>query len=509
MSLSDSYSGRRFRGALLGFAVGRVLQALATLGLILVSVRVLGRTDYGAYMVLWGIIDLADLLTVAGLQSVVYQYLPRLVNSGTRRQRLRFVTAIVSVRAASGAASALMLGWAWKTISAWFSLPIELAISIPVLLTILLTVQLGRLMADILEAMLEQRDAQALRALHPLVRLVGMIALAIAGAASLATLLKLDLFVSVLTAGIGVRWLWRRLRALPAGPGVTIPAREIVGFGWRMAGAQLLVASGNQAAVRLLVGRVLGVEAAGAYAFLAQVVFVVQRYLPSILLANMIRPMLVSRVARGQFDEVGVGLGLLLKVNLCIVLGLTVATVIGGDAVLTLASAGVAAGQGFALSLLMLAILANAQVSVIDMALEVCGFAERVLLSCLLAPTVLLFAVIGGSEFGLVGIAAGVAATAWLRCLLGASLLRRATTRVKLRAFGMYRIVVASAALSAGGYVRATWTGDWVETIVAVSAFAALVITLRPLSHAELAMIDLTFGQRVGRLLRRGMNERR
>lgn len=492
----SSYSGRRFRRALTAFFVGRAIQALATVSLILLTVRALDRTEYGTYMLLWALIELAVPITSLGLLPAVQQFLPRLVSSGTAPQIRSFVRGVALARSTLIGLFAFALFAGWETVAGWFGIASGASLTLPVFVALLCAVLASRFNAEMIESLLEQRDSQTVRALQSIGRLCGLLALWAAGNVSLATLLWVDLLIFVAGATLGSWFLRRRLLALGSGAGLTLSLQEVLRFAVHMSVSQLLGALGGAPAIRLMVGRMLGVELAGAFAFLQQLVLVGQRYLPSVLLGNMIRPMLIARHEDGQHAEVATGFGLLWKVNLGLVLGVAVLTAAGGDDILRMASAGVAANAGPAMTLLVLGLLATGQYQVTAMALQVYRNAGKVALSSTLAPLALPLAALGGQAAGLTGVAAGVALAKWLQSIAGLWLLQRQPLCMDLDRTGLLRISAVALAAGGAGMTAAGWVGGLAAAALSTMVFSVSAAWLRPFTAAEGALIARGLGKR-------------
>lgn len=494
---TDPYDGRRFRRGLRDFAIGHAVQAIATLLLMLCTVRALSPRDYGAYMVLWGAVELAVPLTSLGLLQAVQQYLPRLATAGSAGQLQRFMRMVEGTRYTLIAALAGLMVWQWEQAAAWIGLAVATPVHGGLFVAMLAAVLIGRFTAEMLESLMEQRDAQTVRALQPVSRLAGMLGLWWLGRISLVSLLWVDLVVSLAAVLIGNAWLRQRVRSLSPGPGLEVSLRELLTFTAHMSTAQLLNAMGSPGAIRLAVGWVLGLELAGAFAFLQQLIMIANRYLPSVLLANMVRPMLISRLVRGAASEVATGFGLLWKVNLVLVLAGAAAVLVSGDALLRLASAGLAIGAGPAMTLLLLGLLATAQTQVVDMAMQVYGLTAKVALTSLLVPLAVPLVMAGGTLAGLTGAAAGVATAQWLRSSMGMLLLQRQSMRMAIDVRGAAGAVGAVLAATSLSLWAGRWTGPAVAAAALLLLYTGALVVIRPLSATEGALIERGSGRRV------------
>lgn len=453
-------------------------------------------------MLVWGAIELAVPLSSLGLLPLVQQYLPRIAHAGGQAGLRRFVLHVALLRyGLIVLACVLVLGY-WPVTGSWLGLPAESTHAGLVFCLLMAAVVAGRFAAEMLEALLEQRDAQLARALNPVLRVVGLAALWAGGWLTLESLLWLDLGVSLFTWLLAQWWLRAALRRLQPDRSDSLDWSEMRRFLAYMSGAQLLQAAGSVGAVRLVVGRVLGVEAAGVFGFLQQIVMIANRYMPSLLLANVVRPMLIARLRDGRAEDVAVGFGLLWKVNLLLGVGLLAIVVVGGDGLLALASGGRVLGGGWPMAFMMVSLFFMGQNQVVSMAMQVYGYLVNVLAVSALAPLVLPFAVVGGRLGGLVGVAAAVAAAVGVRSIVSTVLLQRRAGRMRRDGPGAGRAALAllvAAAMSWG-------IGRWLGPVAAAACLPLLSLPLlwlaRPLHPLEAALLSRgagRWGQWVGR----------
>lgn len=494
---SPSYTGRKFRAGLAAFLLGRAAQALATFALMLLAVRWLPLGEYGAYMLVWGLCELAVPLTSLGLLQALQQFLPRLAAHANRREVRRFVRTMAAARLALTLGVIGLMLLFWPRIAGWFGLTLVADLSSGLLVAALIVAVLGaRYVAEVLECLLEQRDAQLVRALQPVARLVGLAGLWFSGNLNLTRLLWVDLLVSLAALAWGQWMLARRLRALSPDGELVLPWREVRSFVGHMSLSQGLVAAGDAGAVRLIAGRVLGLEAAGIFAFLQQLTVTANRYLPSILLANVVRPMLVVRHAAGDLATVGVGVAVLWKMNLALMCGALAVVIVGGDGLLVLLSGGAAQAAGLPMALLLVGLLGSAMSQIVAMALQIHGLASRVTLVSLAAPTTLLCAWYGGLHGGLLGLAWGVAVSMWLRAAVVMATAQTGPQRAPLDWSGALRLILATVGVVALG----AWLGRYVGTLwaaaLAAGLYVALLLWLKPLNATEGELIGRGLGHR-------------
>jgi O-antigen/teichoic acid export membrane protein len=496
---NSHFSGARFRKAIRSFVVGRAAQAVATLAVTLLAVRLLAPGPYGVYMILWGLVELGSPLTSLGLLPAVQRFLPELAERGTSSRLKRFVNGMLLARF-----GLILLGCGavvafWPALSAWLGdadAQQEVAWLGGAMLACVLA---SRFSAEMLECLLEQRYAQTARALLPFLRAAGLVALWLVGQVSLIAMLWVDLAAAAVAMLLGERWLAKSLRNLHPSGDFVVDRRELIQFIWHMSGAQLLNAVASAGTVRLIVARLLGLEVAGQFGFLQQLIAIGNRYLPSVLMANLVRPMLIARHAAGKAQEVAIGFGLLWKVNIGLVWPGVPLMVIAGDGLIRMASGGRVLDAGLPMALLVLGLAARGQNQIVVMAMQVYRYtsmARTVSAIGLLAPILMvLFA-----DLGMVGMALGVSAALLIRSIAGLALLQRMPMRLQLDWGGGSRIFLALVIATTAAWALFRLTGPYVAAGAMFMAYLVSAFLLKPLLADEWTLLSRALGQRVSSL---------
>lgn len=490
MSDRHPFSGDRFRRALRFFVFGRTVQAIASLAVTLLGVRLLAPSDYGTYLVLWGLLELLRPLVSLGLLPALQQFLPEMAIHGQPHQLRQLVRWSMAARAG------LLLTWCgllalfWLPLSALLGLPPLLGTK-PWLLFGLVVVVLGaELVYDMLEALLDQRAAQSIRGLFPVLRLLGLLALAAAGPVALVPVLMLDLLAGALCLLLAEAAMLLRLRRMRPDGSRWFSRREVIGFAWQMTGTQVFNAVGSPGLARLVVAGLLGPVAAGQFGFLQQLVDQLKRFMPSLLMANLVRPMLVARRLAGDASGVSAAAGVLWKGNALVVWPLLVAMIVAGDPIVHLLGGSTLAAQGLAAACLLAGAAATAQNQLAGLLLQVhreAGRLRRVSASSLALPALV---ALGAWSGGTMGAAAGVAVGAWLRGSLAMLVLRRLQIRMTADASGLLRMAAGLALALAVALVLREWIGVVAALASAAMLVLACIFLARPLAPAEYELIQ-------------------
>lgn len=481
MKQKDLYTGSRFRAALRAFLIGKSAQGIANFVLTLWLVRLLLPADYGAYMALWGMLELLVPLSSLGLLEAVRRYMPDLAMRGTASGVRVFVkwSLLVRFSVISAWVIAIWMSWSWFTDWLGFTaIQTEQTKGVPLLL---LTVLVFRFTSEILETLLEQKWSQLAQALQPLGRLAGVAVLVSMGAVSLENILWIDIVVSLFCLSLAEIALMRRLSCLELNGSHTVQVREVASFATHMMGSNLLLATASMGALRLMAARLLGLEAAGLFAFLQQLISIVNRYMPAQMLANIIRPMLITRRAAGNAGEVNRGVALLMKSNLLIVLAGISAFAVAGDSIIAVASGGSFPDAGSAMLLFLVALGATSQGQLIAMTMQIFDQTRQLFVQSFLVLLVPIAAWVGGRE-GILCMIAGIAMSYWFRNSYAIWWMGRYGEGLLLDIQGALRAILATGLALLPGLLLAPSVGPWVALVLTLVCLVLGFRFAKPLS---------------------------
>lgn len=490
MNNSNLYSGKRFRQAIQHFLLGRTAQGIASFIFTLWLVRLLIPEDYGIYMVLWGMVEMMVPLSSLGMLEAVRRFLPELATRGAPGVLIWFVRWMTLIR------FVIIVGWAvliaifWSDIAAWmgFSVPQQDATLLAV--GLIITVIGFRYASEMLECLLEQRWSQMIHAFMPLGRLFGLAILVVTDSLGLEQLLWVDLIVSLSCFLLAEFFLMQKLRSLPGVGDFRVSVREIFGFSWDMAGVNLLRAVASLGALRILVARTLGLEAAGMFAFLQQLLMIFGRYLPANLLANIIRPMLISRYIGGETEMVKQGMALLWKSNLLIIAAILTVMSVAGDVLIELASSGRFTDAGMLMMIMLLGLGATSQGQLVVMIMQIFLYTRQLRHFSLLSVLTPL-AVIVGSGWGLLGVASGIVLSVWLLNSLILFWLNRQAGRIELDWFSVLRGFGLAMLLAVIGWMIEHELGPWWALTFILLAYVPGLALVKPLNQLDMALLNL------------------
>ena len=495
MKNSNLYSGKRFRKAVQYFLLGRTAQAVASFILTLWLVRLLVPADYGIYMVLWGMVEMMVPLSSFGMLEAVRRFLPELAERGAPGVLIWFVRWMTLIRLSIIVFWAMLIAIFWPDIAAWMGFSMQQQEATLLAVGLIITVIGFRYASEMLECLLEQRWSQLISAFMPLGRLAGVAILLIAGNLTLEQLLWVDLAVSLMCFLLAEFFLMRKLRTLPGTGDFRVSTHEIFNFAWNMIGVNLLRAIASFGALRILVARTLGLEAAGMFAFLQQLLMIIGRYLPAKLLANVIRPMLISRYAAGEIDVVKKGLALLWKSNLLIIAACMVTISVAGDLLIMVASSGRFADAGMVMLIMLLGLGATSQGQLVSMVMQIFPYTRQLRHFSLLSIMTPL-AVFVGSKWGLIGVASGTVLSVWLLNSLTLLWLNRQAGYMELDWVGISRGLGLALLLAFVGWAIEFEFGPWWALALVLLIYGGGLMLVKPLNQFDMALLDKGLGRR-------------
>jgi hypothetical protein len=451
-------------------------------------------------MIIWGVIELALPLSSFGLLQAVQRYLPELASQGEPGNLKVFVRSVSVVRFVVLVSFSGLLAWQWTALSGWLGFAADQQEDSLIAVMLVVTVLGQRFVVEMLESLLEQGYAQIVRALDPLGRLSGVVVLMALGQVSLGAVLWVDLVVSAIGLLLAEIFLVKQLSRLRPAGSYRVTLGGVTEFAWHMLGWQWLNAAGGIGMLRMIVARMLGLEVAGQFAFLQQLIIIVGRYVPGTLLANVIRPMLISRHAAGQARDVAAGLGMLLKGNFLLLAGGVALLAAGGDILIAAVSGGRVQGAGLIMLLMLIGLIGAAQGQVLAMAMQIYRYTRPLRNFSLIAPLMPLLVWVG-THWGLLGVAAAMIVELWVRNGLILLWLQRQAFRIEVDWAGYRRTLAVAALLAVLGFLVSEVIDGaadyaWFAMSLSVVLYVVGLRMVRPISCAEFGLMEKVAGRR-------------
>lgn len=501
---SHPYGVARFRRAIYQMIGGRITQAAGNAILLLVLVRLLPVTDYGAYMLLIGLSEMMWHLASFGILSVGQRYLPQMISTLSISKLHRFVLTLALLQ--MGILSVVTFGlWKyWPVVSPWMGMSTVQAMATKSGLLLFFLVPAFRFISDMQESLLEQGKAQIARALMPIGH-VAVIGLLTAFGVSLNLSNIIMLYVAVTAFCLVLSWilLHHSLGSLHnSNADGEIPVREMLHFAWHMAFVDLNGSTASPGAIRLALAHSLGVYESGLFSFLQSLRRLVERYMPSTLLRGIIRPVLLARAyAPGGMSVVEAGTGFLMKINLLIIAAGSVVIAVGGDELVSWISGGKFPHAGLTLLLMFLALAVTSQRSIIEMLMQITGHTATLRATSLLQPAALLVLWLyagHGLNVAVLIIAGGTAISNWIAMFV----LIRSTGGYHMDWRGLMATVVPAGLVIGSGILLRSIVHPVAATAISLVLFALLLWVVKPFNSQEFGIVERAVGRRAAALMR-------
>lgn len=502
--MSGHYSKTAVRASLLHFIFGKALNAVVSLGTIVLMARWIAPADYGAYIAFAALQVTMLAASTLGIETTAERFLPELRIRHADRDLLGFVLSALVARVgtlllmtvvcwlAAGPITALVGLQAHADAFRWWALVVLLA---------------GMLaMASALqEAMLHQRQAQLCMTVYILARLLLLIGLHQFRPLDLATLVWIEMAANGVAALIAMFLLLRRFHGSDWRTGwqIVLQHRQrLQRFAFFNYSAQLIFQFFNAEVMKLLVTRSLGVLQAARYGFVYSLSDTVQRYLPAVLLLRMIKPVFVSRYTQSRdFGQLNQMARIILKLNLLLLAPIIALAAIYGGELLAMVSGGKYGDAHwvlFGVLCLLLPVSHQQVLSLLASTLErnamqlYAGLASTVAFPCAL---VLL------PRLGPYGAIAASAISGLIYNVFATSYLRRAGYDYRPDVRGAAVFLAGGLALCAvAALVRAFWPG-WPGMLAAAAlgglAYLAVVRLLGAFQPEERAMLNSVLPKKV------------
>ncbi|SEP35575.1 oligosaccharide flippase family protein [Nitrosovibrio sp. Nv6] len=318
---SHPFSGWQIRSSLGYFTVGKIASGLIGLVLLVVLVRLLPATEYGAYVIWVAIMEITLLVSNAGAYPIAQRYITEARLSPNLPWLPRLVWGSLTYRLLTLAiAAAALLIFAQNLLDA-----VGLTVFSELFLLYVFAIVFegaARYIDLVFDALLQQGRSQFCILIRSGTRLAVVLSLLyMKGTLTLQDVIWMEVIAALFGFSISTLILFFYLRQVCAGLKITsnkgpFELKRIFVFSLPLYVAQCMSQLYSPDAVKMVISRFLGVLEAAAFGLAHAFGLVLQRYLPAQLLIGLIRPVLVARRAGGGSNDELVHIGnLILKVN--------------------------------------------------------------------------------------------------------------------------------------------------------------------------------------------------
>lgn len=385
MTERDPYQSMHVRRGMRQFISGKLIQAVASLAVMLIMVRVMSVGEYALYITATALATFLGGVSLFGLDRVLTRYVPEGRLKAAPAQLTRFIKKMNGLRLMAVGVLAVALALGWPYLAPLVKLPTA---GLPLVVLLYAVAHAFALFQTIIMQSLMLQDG--LRNATTATWLLRIALLVTAATAAPLIDSKLALWVTLLSETAG--WLWMvavtakhcaDLRREPRGGvgGAEIwpeNMSEILRFGWHNY-LMSQTAIPSQAKVQQLVAAAffppLVIAAFGFYRNLSEQV---RNYLPVQLLKNLAEPVMFGRYIQTQdFLLLNAMATAMLKVNILLIAPLAGWLAVAGGPAIVLLTGGKFADLAWILSVLVVSQVISSQVTLLVIASNAIGLSHR------------------------------------------------------------------------------------------------------------------------------------
>lgn len=343
--LQRHYGKRAVRRSFRHFLFGKGFKIAGTLVTLLLLARWLETTEYAAYISLRALIEVGRTITTIGVTGVLLRFLPELRAVGNNRAAyrllfygmgLRIFTILVLFLATLPFIGSLgvtfnLADWAWL---------------IPWVLVVGALDYTTYTLSGALESFLWQKEAQYSLAFGNFAQLSVLLTLFYLGpltlpAVILAEGLGLALALVCLVIGLYRRWSLDEERAIGDLGWLRLHIARMIRFGAWMFGMSVTSIAYGPGPNRLLAAHYLPATEVATFGFAGQIANLARRFMPTRLIATMIKPILLARfTVSGDFERLVDNINLIYRINFSILIVPIGMLLVSGNAVFNWMTAG-------------------------------------------------------------------------------------------------------------------------------------------------------------------------
>lgn len=385
MAERDPYQSRHVRRGLRQFITGRLIQAAASVAVMLIMVRVMSIGEYALYITATAMATLLGSVSIMGLDRVLTRYVPEGRLKATPAELIYFIKKMSSLRLVAVGGLALAVALAWPYLAPLVKMPTQ-GLTLPVLLFAVIHafVQFQGIVMQSLMLQAELRNATTAIWLLRIVLLLGV----------LFTIPPIDavlaLWLTLISEAAG--WLWmtratiqhyaelRRVakmegRGDSSWPGDT---REILLFGWHNYLMGQASFTAQPRVQQLMVAAFFPPPVVAAFGFFRNLSAQLRSYLPFQMMKNLAEPVMIGRYVQSKdFSQLNAMTTAMLKMNILLIAPLAAWLAVAGGPAIALLTGGKFADLAWLLGVLVVSLVISSQVTLLVIAANAIGLSNR------------------------------------------------------------------------------------------------------------------------------------
>jgi O-antigen/teichoic acid export membrane protein len=506
----EYYSLKRLRSSTMIFAIGKIVNAVLALTILVLLASNLTRGDFAVYAWLVAFTEFTVNISRFGINHVVLRYAPELraghhLRALSRLLLLSTVSRIV-IMTLFGlfyyGASHGVLSLVGKT--DWLpAFELYIAVIIPFGLMVFLR-------DTVFQSLLRQGLSQANMTIRHTVFLLGL-AVFLLSATDLTVMevIAVEIAATMVATLIALIQGWRIVKGLPedqAAAGGSVPGwRTMMRFAANTYASELLRMLGSNHALMTVAPQMLTVAALAPFGFCLTLFGQIYRFLPAQLFSGLFRPKLIAEYTKSRsFERLNRHIVMILKISNYVLAGGLAIFIVYGAAILDLMSDGKYGDEYLLMVAFFMLMFIDNHRLVLS---ELCSTIEKTdilrnvsLANLLIIPIAVLLVSFGFSYYGLV-LAIIMGEGLFVSAII-ASLWRQGFA-LRLDVMGQLRIIAAAAIAGVAGYLYKTSVADdgFVLMVLGMAiiglSFVAAARLLRPINDGERDAIERLAGRKL------------
>lgn len=490
---TDHYGSAAIRRSFVHFVFGKGVAAVSTMLVLFLIVRELSVAEFAAYTSLHALALIIGLVSSLGIPQLLHRFLPELRTHHNNVSMYRLLVGGISARAAAYAALAGLLLLALEPLASVFKLEQWLALLPLYFLVGLLRVN-ATFIAQALESLLWQRDAQYSLAATALTKLLATAYVVVTGELTLMLFVWIECAAEAVAIVMLLLFMLARWRADPdRAHGNTQVLRDDAGrylrFGYWCYLQNVTSIFFGSAPNRLFVAYFMSAEFIAVFGVVDRLIDFAKRYEPLHMFVGLVRPVLMSRYSRNNDFPALVRLAnLVLFANFALLLAPLAALVVTGDAFLGWMTEGKFGDITWLVIGFYVVLLFGSLNNLVDMLVKAVEHNRVYMVTNLLLSGSLLLAIPLIDRLGLWSIALANLAGLMVSLLLVCLYLRRHGF-VYTPEWRHMLVLIGACAVAGTGGLALTWLGmsPWFAGGLTVLAYGVVLVKALPLAPEERA----------------------
>jgi O-antigen/teichoic acid export membrane protein len=385
MAERDPYQSKHVRRGMRQFISGRLIQAVASVAVMLIMVRTMTVGEYALYITATALATFLGGVSIMGLDRVMTRYVPEGRIQATPEQLIHFIKKMNGLRLIAVGGLALVVALVWPYLAPWVHLPAQ-GLTLPVLLFAVVHAFV-QFQSIVMQSLMLQEGLRNATTTTWLFR-IGLLL----GAVFAMPPLDAELAVWIILVSEMVGWLWmvyataNNYRELRRGhqnkelrnkswPG---DAREILKFGWHNYIMGQAAFPAQARVQQLVVAAFFPPPVVAGFGFFRNLSEQVRNYLPFQLMKNLAEPVIIGRyVQTKDFSQLNAMTSAMLKLNILLIAPLAAWLVVAGEPAIAFLTGGKFENLTWLLGVLVVSQIFSSQVTLLVIVSNAIGLSYR------------------------------------------------------------------------------------------------------------------------------------